>query len=121
MRPALLALILSMAAGSASAQVYAPNQPYVGDPMADRLRDRMEMQRLQSQQQADFARQYQLNSRLTEMDIRSRRQAEPRIPLIEVTPSPDAQQRARAAATARREAVATGVGQIDDWLTPPPR
>lgn len=121
MRSVLIALILSMAAGSASAQIHAPDRPYVGDPMADRLRDRMEIQRLQSQQQADFARRLQLESRLTEMEIRSQRQAEPHIPLVQVPASPDARRRAREAATARREAVAAGVGQIDDWLARTPR
>lgn len=121
MRPALFALMLSMAAGSASAQIHAPGQPYVGDPMADRLRDRMEIQRLQSQQQADFARQQQLQSRLTEMEIRNQRQAEPYIPLVQVQASPDTRRREREAATARREAVTAGVSQIDDWLAARPR
>ena len=119
--PALLALIVSTAAGAAAAQVHAPGHPYVGDPLADRLRDRMEIQRLQSQQQADFARRQHLESRLTEIEIRNQRQPEPYIPLVATPSSPDAQRRAREAATARREAVATGVGQIDDWLTSRPR
>lgn len=121
MKVAALILLSVLFAGTASAQVYAPGQPYVGDPMADRLRDRMETQRLQSEQQAAFARQYQLEARLTEMEIRARRQPEPWIPLVDTPPSPDAQRRAREAATERREAVAAGVGQIDDWLAREPR
>lgn len=116
MRTALLALILTTAAGAASAQAYAPGQPYIGDPMADRLRDRMENQRLQSEQRAAYARQHQLNARLTEMEIQAQRQPAPYVPLVDVPASPDAQRRAREAATARREATAAGVGQIDSWL-----
>ncbi|WGM32109.1 hypothetical protein [Brevundimonas sp. NIBR11] len=116
MRTALIAIVLITAAGAVSAQTYAPGQPYIGDPLADRLRDRMEIQRLQSEQQAAFVRQQQLNARLTEMEIRGQRQPEPYIPLVAVAPSLDAQRRAREAATARREATAAGVGQIDSWL-----
>ena len=121
MRTALLALILTTAAGAASAQVYAPGQPYVGDPMADRLRDRMETQRIQSEQRALYSRQHQLNARQTEAEIRAQRQPTPYVPLVDVPPSPDAQRRAREAATARREATAAGVGQIDSWLDRAPR
>jgi|GEM_PF-5759519 len=121
MKAAALILLSILSAGAASAQVYAPGQPYVGDPMADRLRYRMETQRLQSEQQAAFARQQQLNARLTEMEIRAQRQPEPYLPLVDVPASPDARRRAREAATARREAVASGVGQIDDWLARQPR
>lgn len=121
MKAAALILLSVLCAGTASAQVYGSGQPYVGDPMADRLRDRMETQRLQSEQQAAFARQQQLNARLTELEIRARRQPEPWIPLVDVPPSSDAQRRAREAATARREAVSSGVGQIDDWLARQPR
>lgn len=118
---ALLSICTLMAATGASAQIYAPGQPYIGDPMADRLRYRMESQRLQSEQQAAYARQHQLGARLTEMEIRAQRQPEPYVPLVDVAASPDAQRRAREAATARREAVSSGVGQIDDWLARQPR
>ncbi|WP_428150563.1 hypothetical protein [Brevundimonas sp.] len=121
MRSAALILLSVLSAGTASAQTYAPGQPYVGDPMADRLRFRMETQRLQSEQQAAYARQQQLNARLTEAEIRAQRQPEPYIPLVDVPPSPDARRQAREAATARREAVSSGVGQIDDWLARSPR
>lgn len=121
MRTALLALILTTAAGPASAQVYAPGQPYVGDPMADRLRDRMESQRIQSEQRALYSSQHQLNARQTEAEIRAQRQPAPYVPLVDVPPSPDAQRRAREAATARREATSAGVGQIDNWLDRAPQ
>ena len=106
---------------AAEAQVYQPGQAYIGDPMADRLRYRMESQRQQSEQQAAFARQHQLNARLAEAEIQAQRQPEPYVPLVDVAPSPDARRRAREAATARREAVSSGVGQIDDWLARAPR
>lgn len=121
MRTLLLAVILTATAGAASAQVYAPGRPYVGDPMADRLRYRMETQRLQSEQQAAWARQQQLNARLTEQELRAQRQPEPYIPLVDVPPSPDARRRAREAATIGRQAATAGVTQIDDWLARGPR
>lgn len=121
MKVAAVILLSVLCAGTASAQVYAPGQPYIGDPMADRLRDRMESLRLQSDQQAAYARQQQLNARLTEMEIRAQRQPEPYVSLVDAPPSPDARRRAREAATARREAVSSGVGQIDDWLARAPR
>ncbi|WP_298162657.1 hypothetical protein [Brevundimonas sp.] len=121
MKAAALILLSVLCAGTTAAQTYAPGQPYVGDPMADRLRARIESQRLQSEQQAAYARQHQLNTRLTEMEIRAQRQPEPYVPLVDVPASPDARIRAREAATARREAVTSGVGQIDDWLARSPR
>lgn len=121
MRTVLLALILTATAGAASAQVYAPGQPYVGDPMADRLRDRVEIQRLQSENRAAYARQHQLDARLTEMEIRAQRPPTPYIPLVNVPASPEAQRRAREAATVRREATVSGLTQIDDWLSRPPQ
>lgn len=121
MKVAALILLSVLSAGAASAQVYQPGQPYIGDPMVDRLRDRVETQRLQSEQQAAFARQYQLEARLTELELRAQRQPVPYIPLVDVPQTPDALRRAREAATARRETVAAGVSQIDDWLARSPR
>lgn len=121
MKAAALVLMSVLSAGSSSAQAYHPGQPHIGDPMVDRLRDRVETQRLQSEQQAAFARQYQLQSRLTEMEIRAQRQPEPYIPLVDVPQTPDARWRAREAATARRESTVSGVTQIDDWLARQPR
>ncbi len=116
MRRLLPILIAAMTAGTASAQVHHPGQPYVGDPLADRHRDRIEIQRLQSEQRAAFARNQQLGARLAEMEVQAQRQPEPYIPLVAVPASPEAQRRAREAAAARREATAAGVRQIDDWL-----
>ncbi len=121
MRRLVLSLIAAMTAGTASAQVYHPGQPYIGDPLADRLRDRMEIQRLRSDQQAAFARSQQFGARLTEMDVRAQRQPEPYVPLVAVPLSSDVQRRSREAATTRREATAAGVAQIDDWLDRNPR
>lgn len=121
MRVSLVLVAVALFAAPASAQAWLPGQTYVGDPLADRLRDRMEIQRLQSAEQADFARQQALSARLTEMEIRAARPTEPYIPLVAVPASPDERRRARDAATARREAVAAGVSQIDDWLARDPR
>lgn len=116
MRRLLPVLIAAMTAGTASAQVHNPGQPYVGDPLADRLRDRIEVQRLQSEHQAAFARSQRFDARLAEMEVRAQRQPEPYIPLVAVPTSPEIQRRARQATTA-------GVGQIDAWLArnAPPR
>jgi hypothetical protein len=121
MRCSLALAAIALIAAPASAQAWLPGQTFVGDPLADRLRDRMEIQRLQSAEQAAFARQQQLNSRLTAMEIQAARQPEPYIPLVAVPASPDARRRARDAATARRESVSAGVAQIDEWLARTPR
>lgn len=117
MRTALFILVASMAlTGPAAAQIYQPGQPYVGDPMADQLRNRVEIQRLQSEQRATAFDQYQLQSRVTAQDVISQRQVAPYIPMVDVQQTPDARRRAQEAATQRREAVVEGVSQIDRWL-----
>ncbi len=126
MRDALIASVavstLAMIAGTASAQVADPNRPAVGRWMADQQREAVELQRLRSAEQAAFARQYRLESRLTELEIQSRRAPEPHIPpAYAPLRSPEAERQARREATRRRETVAAGVGQIDDWLAGPPR
>lgn len=118
----LAALAAVTVAGPAAAQVVTyPGQPYIGDPMADRLRDRMEMQRQSSAEQAAFARQSAIQARLRALDIEAARQPEPYIRLETPLRSPEQERQARAQATARREAVSEGVGQIDDWLARSPR
>ncbi len=122
MRRAVLILIALTAAGTASAQVIYPGQTYVGDPIADQHRYRVEVQRQRSAEQAAFARQHQLNARLTQMEIQVQRRPEPYIPLVETAPmSPDAERAARERATTQREATVAGVTQIDDWLARGPR
>ena len=122
--PVLSALSLGLAfaiATPAAAQVF-PGQPYIGDPLAAQQRYHMEMQRLQSAEQAAFARQHRLDARLTQLEIQSQRRPEPYIPLVPTVPrSPEAERQAREQATTLREATAAGVGQIDDWLARPPR
>jgi hypothetical protein len=122
MRLFLLTAIAVLGAGTASAQAVYPGQPYVGDPMADQLRYRMEVQRQRSDEQAAFARQYQLETRLRQMEIETQRRPEPYTPLVDMPRrSPEAARRAREQATSRREAAAAGVSQIDDWLDRTPR
>lgn len=122
MRILSLALGLMLASGAASAQSIYPPQPYGAG--IDQHRYRMEMQRMQSAEQAAFARQSRLEARVAELELRDRRQAEPYIPLVDTLPtplSPAAQAQRQARDRARGEAVAQGVGQIDDWLDRGPR
>lgn len=117
MRTALLALVASLAlSGPVAAQVYLPGQPYIGDPMADQLRNRTEIQRLQSEQRAAAFNQYQTEARLTAQEVINQRQAAPYVPLVDVPQTPDARRRAQEAATQRRQTVVEGVSQIDRWL-----
>lgn len=110
MRAALILIVLA-AAGPAVAQTW--NAP--GVSQGELQRYRIEQQRLRSAEQAAFARQQALNSRLTRLEVEAARQPEPYVPYVQPlrqtsgTPSV-------AGATARREAVSRGVGQIDAWL-----
>ncbi|MDP3403262.1 MAG: hypothetical protein Q8S03_01150 [Brevundimonas sp.] len=118
----LAALAVVTAAGPAAAQVMPyPGQPYIGDPMADQLRNRMEIQRQASAEQAAFARQHATEARLRALEIEAARQPEPYIRRELPLRSPEQERQAREQATARREAVVQGVGQIDDWLARTPR
>ncbi len=122
MKRAVLALVAVLSAGTASAQVFNPGQPYVGDPMADQLRDRMEQQRQGSADQAAFARQHGLNARLTQLELHAQRRPEPYVPLVETSPRPlETEGQAREHATAQRQSTVAGVTQIDDWLARGPR
>ncbi|WP_396595305.1 hypothetical protein [Brevundimonas sp. R86498] len=118
----LAALATVTVAGPAAAQIAAyPGQPYIGDPMADRLRYRLEVQRLSAAEQAALARQFATEARLRALEIEAARQPEPYIRLERPLRSPAEEREARERATASREAVAAGVGQIDDWLARTPR
>lgn len=89
--------------------------------MADRLRDRLENQRRSSADQAAFARQVAIEARLRQLDLDASRQPEPYIRRETPLRAPEQEREAREQATTRREAVAAGVGQIDDWLAGGPR
>ncbi len=83
-------------------------------------RYRIEQQRLRSAEQAAFARQQALNSRLTRLEVEAARQPEPYIPYVQPLPQTSGTPSV-AGATQRREAVSNGVGQIDNWLDRGPR
>jgi hypothetical protein len=113
----LLLILLPAIASPATAQVW--HGPQAGQ--VEMHRYRIEQQRLQSAEQAVFARQQSLNSRLTRLEIEAARQPQPYVPLAEPISSPRGSTPSVAGATARREAVARGVGQIDSWLDRDPR
>lgn len=115
MRASFLILVGVLIAAPVSAQVAYPGQPYVGDPLADRLRDRVETQRLRSAEQAAFAREQRLNARLTALEVQAARLPEPFVPLVDTGRPLSATPRSEDAA-ARRGRTAAGVTQIDDWL-----
>lgn len=118
----LATFVLVTAVGTASAQgVTYPGRPYSADSMADRLRDRIELQRQSSAGQAAFARQYSIEARLRQLEIEAGRLPGPHIRREAALQSPELERQARERATARREAVTQGVGQIDDWLAGTPR
>lgn len=90
------------------------------NPVGDQHRFETERLRLQSDQRAIEARQQALNTRLTQLELQSRRQSRP------ITSDPAATaltleqaRAARQAATARRETIVQGVTAIDDWLDRP--
>ncbi len=121
MRPWIVPLLIAAAAlaPTAAAQVW-PGYPTASQ--ADLHRYRLEQQRLQSAEQAAFARQQTLNSRLTRLEVEASRRPEPYVPLVEPLSSSRGTATSLAnGATVRRESVSTGVGQIDAWLDRDPR
>lgn len=109
-----LALSVALLAGPAMGQVV----PFQGpNALAERHRYEMDRLRAQSDQRDAFAKQQQLNSRLTVLELQAARQPD----LVQPAPIPPLRtvEQARAereAATRRREATTQGVGQIDAWL-----
>lgn len=88
-------------------------------------RHRYEMQRLRQQadDRAAFARQLQLESRLSRMEVEAARQPDLVLPDsgVRALRSPEAERALRLSATERRQAVQSGVGEIDAWLDRTPR
>ena len=119
-------MVLVLAAGAAapaSAQVNV--WPRYGAPGADAgeaQRYEMERVRRQAEDSETLARQQALQTRLTLMELQSRRQASPtpdsRAPVLR---SVERERAAREAATVRRQSVAQGVSQIDSWLDRQPQ
>jgi hypothetical protein len=114
-----LLLAANAVALPAAAQVW-PGFPPVSQ--ADVQRYRLEQQRLRSAEQAAFARQQRLNTRLTQLEVEAARQPEPYVALVEPLPSSRGTPTPSVArSTARRESVSAGVSQIDAWLDRDPR
>lgn len=114
-----LVFIATAVASPGAAQVWT-GQPAASQ--ADIHRYRLEQQRLQSAEQAAFARQQSLNGRLTRLEVEAARQPQPYVPLVEPLPSSRGTATPSVAgSTARREAVSSGVSQIDSWLDRGPR
>lgn len=121
MHPWFVPLLLAASAVAlpAAAQVWPGHPPA---SQADIHRYRLEQHRLQSAEQAAFARQQSLNTRLTQLEVEASRQPEPYVPLVEPLPSSRGMATPSVAgSTARREAVFSGVRQIDAWLDRDPR
>ena len=113
----LIALIMCLiSAASAVAQVL----PYGAGPYVtagDSHRHEMDRLRARSDASEALARRQALEARLTMLELQTRRQATPIAPADTPTlRTPEQERRLREAATARREATAAGVGQIDSWL-----
>ncbi|RZJ19363.1 MAG: hypothetical protein EON91_01360 [Brevundimonas sp.] len=115
MRTLLPLLILSLAT-PALAQT-RPGEPYPQMSVGERHRYEMDRLRAVNDGQAALARQQAIQAQLTVLQLEAARQPAP--PLPSSTPyvrSPEDERAEREAATARREATRTAVGQIDDWL-----
>lgn len=113
------ALVVSIFA----APLPAAGQVWRGDPgpsQADIHRYRLEEQRLRSTEQAAFAQQQRLNSRLTRLEVDAARQPAPETPLARSSPQPGSSGDITAARS-HRDAVASRVGEIDQWLDRDPR
>lgn len=110
-RSLLPALVLTLLAAPAAAQVYSP---YTA---GDRHRDAMERLRIQADQRDAFARQQAADARLTVLELQAARQRPLPESQAETAPRTLEQRRAeRESQTRRREAVVSGVGEIDAWL-----
>lgn len=122
-----LALLIALAAPVvAQAQTVPPpvrpgQAPFDGNRyQADQNRLEMERLRVQADQREAFARQLEADARQRSERLQAARQAEPiPPPASHHLRSPQEERAARQAATARRQAVAAGVGQIDAWLDRP--
>lgn len=108
-------------AGAAQAQTYPlPPGPSALDQQryqADQHRYEMERLRMQADQREATARQIELESRLTRMDLERRRSTDPYVPSApRALRSPEEERTARQSATERRRATESGFGEIDAWL-----
>jgi hypothetical protein len=115
---ALVSGILALSVSSAGAQV-RPWTPLgtSGVSGLETQRYAIEQQRQQAEASETLARQQQLQTRLTLMELQARRihAPTPDNPMPALI-SLEQERTAREAAAARRQATVQGVGQIDTWL-----
>lgn len=120
-------LILAFAFAAMAGPVVAQTAPPYRSPGADLHRyqadqHRYEIDRLRARadQREAFVRQLELETRLNRLEIEAARQPEPVQSLpYRALRSPEEERALREAATERRQATTSGVGQIDEWLDRP--
>lgn len=121
MKALTLALLIAALPCTALGQAWTPRPgaPVVdpGRYQADQHRQAMAQLRAQADQREATARQLATETRLRRLELEAARRPEPVQPYAPRPPgSPEAERVAREAATARREALGAGTGQIDAWL-----
>ncbi|WP_372708237.1 hypothetical protein [Brevundimonas sp.] len=124
-----LAVVLLLLAAPAQARVAHAWPPSRGAPVfdqnryqADQHRYEMDRLRIQADQRGASARWLETETRLTSLRLQSARPPEPLLPPAVLPLLSTGEARAlRRAATARRQASTTSVGQIDAWLDRAPR
>lgn len=122
-----LALLFALAAPAAAQAQTVPPPIRPGEAPFDYNRyqadqNRLEMERLRAQadQREAYARQLEAEARERSQRIQAARLPEPVLPEnARILRSPEEERARRQSATARREAVAAGVSQIDNWLDRP--
>jgi len=119
----VLPLLLSLSVAAPAVAQIAPYTGYgPGVTTGDVHRYEMDRLRNQADQRDALARQQSLDARLTALELQARRVQPPASAYV---PQPlrtvEQEKAARETATARREATARGVGQIDAWLDRAPQ
>lgn len=120
--PLVLTLMVGAAASAAAQVAPYPRYGMPGANAGDSQRYEMERLRQQAQESETLARQQSLQTRLTLMELQSRRQpasqAESPSPVLR---SLERERASREAATVRRQSMVQGVSQIDSWLDRQPQ
>ncbi|HYC67206.1 hypothetical protein [Brevundimonas sp.] len=112
-------------ATSAQAQIAPPYLSPGVDPhryQADQHRYEIDRLRAQADQRETFARQLQIETRLSRQEIEAARRTDiTEQPGTRVLRSPEEARALRESATRRRQTTASRAGEIDDWLDRPTR
>jgi hypothetical protein len=121
----LLAAIALAAAPSAQAQIAPPRAGSAADLhryQGEQHRAEIDRLRVQAAQREAFARQLELETGLSRLEIEAARQTDiTQQPEPRALRSPAEERALRESATRRRQAAAAGVGEIDAWLDRPAR